>query len=75
MKRTLLKAPEFDNLIRTCFPPQNELHLAVDCLRTKNATEMVNKEWDGIVFGMMGCPFVPVLDGKVFPGEEKGRNG
>ena len=38
------------------------------CLRTKNATDMVNEEWNGIAFGIMNCPFVPVLDGDFFPG-------
>jgi acetylcholinesterase len=28
---------------------------------------MVNAEWDGIVFGIMGCPFTPVHDGDFFP--------
>ena len=37
------------------------------CLRQVNATKMVNAEWDGIVFGIMGCPFTPVHDGDFFP--------
>ena len=37
------------------------------CLRRANATHMVNKEWDGIVLGIMGCPFTPVFDGVFFP--------
>lgn len=37
------------------------------CLRRANATKMVNAEWDGIVFGIMGCPFTPVHDGVFFP--------
>ena len=37
------------------------------CLRQVNATEMVNAEWDGIVYGIMGCPFTPVYDGVFFP--------
>ena len=37
------------------------------CLRQANATAMVNAEWDGIVFGIMGCPFTPVYDGVFFP--------
>ena len=36
------------------------------CLRKANATQMVNAEWDGIVFGIMGCPFTPVHDGVFF---------
>ena len=39
----------------------------LDCLLNANATDLVEKEWNGIVFGMMGCPFTPVLDGKFFP--------
>lgn len=39
----------------------------VDCLREANATDMVNAEWNGITSGIMGCPFVPVLDGDFFP--------
>ena len=33
---------------------------------------MVEKEWDGIVYGIMGCPFTPVLDGTFFA-ESPGR--
>ncbi len=40
----------------------------VSCLRQVNATALVDSEWNGIVFGIMGCPFVPVFDGgPVFP--------
>ncbi len=35
----------------------------IDCLRTRNATEMVNQEWNGIVFGIAEFPFVPIIDG------------
>ena len=37
------------------------------CLRRANATQMVNAEWEGVVFGIMSCPFVPVFDGVFFP--------
>ena len=37
------------------------------CLRKANATKMVHSEWDGIVYGIMGCPFTPVHDGIFFP--------
>jgi len=37
------------------------------CLRQVNATSMVNAEWNGIVYGIMGCPFTPVYDGVFFP--------
>ncbi len=48
---------------------QSTLALMASCLRTKNATEMVNQEWNGVAFGIMNCPFVPVLDGEFFPGD------
>jgi acetylcholinesterase len=44
-----------------------DLSYMAHCLRRANATQMVNKEWDGIVFGIMACPFVPVFDGIFFP--------
>jgi len=40
------------------------LELTANCLRTKDPKKMVNEEWNGIVFGIMACPFVPVFDGK-----------
>ena len=30
-----------------------DLSYMAHCLRRANATQMVNKEWDGIVFGIM----------------------
>jgi len=36
---------------------------AIDCLRQRNATELVEKEWNGIVFGIAEFPFVPIIDG------------
>ena len=48
-----------------CF--QDEINYMASCLRQVNATEMVNAEWDGIVYGIMGCPFTPVYDGVFFP--------
>ena len=38
-----------------------------DCLREVDATELVNAEWNGIVYGICGMPFTPVLDGIFFP--------
>lgn len=35
----------------------------VDCLKTKNATDLVNNEWNAMVFGIAEFPFVPVIDG------------
>ena len=46
---------------------QDEISYMASCLRQVNATEMVNAEWDGIVYGIMGCPFTPVYDGVFFP--------
>ena len=47
---------------------QNEFTFMVECLRRVNATKLVNAEWDaGIASDIMACPFVPVLDGVVFP--------
>ena len=40
----------------------------VECLRRANATKLVWSEWDaGIAVDIMAMPFVPVLDGVVFP--------
>ena len=49
------------------FSFQDEVSYMASCLRQVNATAMVNAEWDGIVFGIMGCPFTPVYDGVFFP--------
>ena len=46
---------------------QDEISYMASCLRQSNATAMVNAEWDGIVYGIMGCPFTPVFDGVFFP--------
>ena len=38
-----------------------------ECLRAvAKGMTLVTKEWDGIVAGMMGIPFPPVLDGHFF---------
>ena len=38
-----------------------------ECLRAvPKGITLVTKEWDGIVAGMMGIPFPPVLDGHFF---------
>ncbi len=37
------------------------------CLRAVDPVKMVNAEWNGIVYGICGMPFVPVLDGVFFP--------
>ena len=46
-----------------CPHSRKEMRKVIDCLRTKNATDLVNAEWDGIVFGIAEFPFVPVIDG------------
>ena len=47
-----------------CQHQRSEIQQAVDCLRRKNATDLVNREWDGIVYHIAEFPFVPVVDGK-----------
>ena len=46
-----------------CPHERKELRQTIECLRNKNATELVNKEWDGIVLGIAEFPFVPIIDG------------
>lgn len=38
-----------------------------NCLRQVDPKAMVDAEWNGIVYGIMGCPFTPVFDGVFFP--------
>ena len=49
------------------FFKDQDLSYMAHCLRRVNATKMVNAEWDGIVYGIMGIPFAPVHDGDFFP--------
>ena len=46
-----------------CKHERHQIQEAVDCLKTKNATDLVNAEWNGIVIGVAEFPFVPVIDG------------
>ncbi len=46
-----------------CPHSRDNLRDTIECLRVKDAKEMVNKEWDGIVFGIAEFPFVPIIDG------------
>ena len=46
-----------------CKHERHQIQEAVDCLKTKNATDLVNAEWNGIIFGIAEFPFVPVIDG------------
>lgn len=45
----------------------------VECLRSADPHKMVDAEWKVGVAGIMGLPFVPVLDGAFFP-ESPGAN-
>ena len=49
------------------FFPQGEEEYMVACLREADPHEMVNVEFKVGVQGIMGLPFVPVLDGAFFP--------
>eukprot|EP00095_Tigriopus_kingsejongensis_P006002 maker-scaffold505_size153196-snap-gene-0.26 protein:Tk06002 transcript:maker-scaffold505_size153196-snap-gene-0.26-mRNA-1 annotation:"ace1 type acetylcholinesterase" len=49
--------------LMNCPHDRKNLRPTIDCLRQKNSTEMVHKEWDGIVFGVCEFPFVPIIDG------------
>ncbi|XP_040580554.1 LOW QUALITY PROTEIN: acetylcholinesterase [Lepeophtheirus salmonis] len=45
----------------------------IECLRQKDATEMVNQEWIGIISGIAEFPFVPIVDGS-FLDESPGKS-
>ena len=46
-----------------CPHDRNNLRATIDCIRSKDANEIVNREWDGIVFGIAEFPFTPIIDG------------
>ena len=46
-----------------CPHDRKNLRATIECLRSKNATDLVNSEWQGIAFGCAEFPFVPVIDG------------
>ena len=46
-----------------CPHDKKNLRATIECLRSKDPHEMVNREWDGIVFGISEFPFVPIIDG------------
>ena len=46
-----------------CPHDRKHIRATIECLRSKNATDLVNREWDGIVFGCAEFPFVPIIDG------------
>ena len=54
-------------LTKFLFFQDEDMSYMAHCLRKANATKMVHSEWDGIVMGIMGCPFTPVHDGIFFP--------
>nr|AIY62314.1 acetylcholinesterase 1B [Lepeophtheirus salmonis] len=43
---------------------ENNTNAMIECLLQKDATELVNQEWSGTVFGISEFPFVPIVDGK-----------
>ena len=46
-----------------CPHERDQIEHAVECLRNQNASALVYKEWDAIVFGIAQFPFVPIIDG------------
>ena len=46
---------------------QDDLSATAYCLRNVDAKQLANNEFNGIVFGICGFPFTPVLDGYFFP--------
>ena len=46
-----------------CPSHRSNIRQVIDCLRQENATDLVNKEWDGIAIGIAEFPFVPIIDG------------
>lgn len=50
--------------LMNCPYKRSQVHSAIQCLKASNATDLVNAEWNGIVFGIVEFPFVPVIDGK-----------
>ena len=46
-----------------CPYERKNIRATIECLRSKNATDLVNSEWQGIAFGVAEFPFVPVIDG------------
>jgi len=46
-----------------CPHDRKNLRATIECLRSKDSTDLVNREWDGIVFGCAEFPFVPIIDG------------
>jgi len=49
--------------VLTCPHDRKNLRATINCLRQKNSTDIVEKEWDGITMGVAEFPFVPIIDG------------
>ncbi len=49
--------------IVNCPSDRDNLEGAIECLRTRNATQLVQKEWDGVTIGIAEFPFTPIIDG------------
>lgn len=49
--------------IVNCPSDRDDISAAIDCLRQKNGTLLVEKEWDGVAVGIAEFPFIPIIDG------------
>ncbi len=61
-EESILRGLRLAELMR-CPHDRSRIRDTIDCLRESNATELVYKEWDGIVYGIAEFPFVPIIDG------------
>ena len=60
--RTLCRGLRLAEVLK-CPHDRKNLRATIECLRSKDSTDLVNREWDGIVFGCAEFPFVPIIDG------------
>lgn len=49
--------------VMKCPHDKKNLRATINCLRQKNATDLVEQEWNSVVFGVAEFPFVPIIDG------------
>ncbi|PNF29354.1 Acetylcholinesterase [Cryptotermes secundus] len=49
-----------------CPCSRSDMRAVIDCLRSKNATDLVNNEWGTL--GICEFPFVPIIDGAIIDG-------
>lgn len=49
-----------------CPCSRSDIRAVIDCLRSKNATDLVNNEWGTL--GICEFPFVPIIDGAILDG-------